>query len=491
MNTVRRICVFLIPILLFSFSRAQTPGDRRIGPIVSALQGKEFEKALALLHPALASSPRDAQLWAMQGTAYAGEGNSKQALISFRNSLKISPDYLPALHGAAQIEYEAGSPAAIPRIEHVLRLRPGDLTSNAMLAVLEYQKGDYARAVVHFGNAGALFDSQPSALHAYAVCLVKLKQFDQAIKVFERALSVNPGDEKERRLLAAIQVMAHQPTEALDTLQPLLQMSSPDSETLELASSAYEEAKDTSNAVSTLRQAILLDPQNVNLYLDFAGICYEHNSYQVGIDVINDGMALLQQAAPLYFVRGVLYVKLEQYEKGGADFEKAYELDPKQSLSAAAQGLVAAQQNDFDRALKQVQASLVKKPKDPLLLYLQADILAEKRPDPGTAEFQRAVESARTAVALQPSLGAAEAVLGKLYLHSGKYEEAAVECRKALAADPKDQAAVYYLIQSLRRTGHQGEIPDLLKKLALLRRQAQQDDRDHYRYKLVEEGISQ
>ena len=62
----------------------------------------------------------------------------------------------------------------------------------------------------HFEKAGALFDSQTDALHAYATCLVKLKQLDKAAKVFERALALNPDDRRERQLLASIQLMAHQ-----------------------------------------------------------------------------------------------------------------------------------------------------------------------------------------------------------------------------------------------------------------------------------------
>ena len=103
--------------------------------------------------------------------------------------------------------------------------------------------------------------------------------------------------------------------------------------------------------------------------------------------MVSDGIGLQPKAAPLYFARGVLYVQLAEYEKGQADFEKAYELDPSQSLSSAAQGLAAAQENDLDRALAKVQASLARKPNDAILLYLQADILAQKGAEPGTPEF--------------------------------------------------------------------------------------------------------
>jgi tetratricopeptide (TPR) repeat protein len=485
MCTIRGAYIFLAPIFLLSCTQAQIAGDR-LGQIVSALQNKEFEKALALLQPALQEYPGNPQLWAMQGTAYAGESHTKEALDSFHNALKISPDYLPALEGAAQIEYEAGSPAAIPLIEHVTRLRPADPTSHAMLAVLEYQQGNCAAAVVHFEKAGPRLASEQSALHADAVCLVKLNQFDRAAQVFQRSVALNPNDPRERHLLATIQLMAHKPADALATLGPLLETNNPDAGTLELASSAYEQAKDTSQAVTTLRQAILLEPQNVNLYLDFANISYTHGSFQVGIDLINDGLGLQPKAAPLYFARGVLYVQLADYDKAEADFAKAYELDPNQSLSAAAQGLAAAQQNDFDRALAKLQASLARKPNDALLLYLQADILAAKNADPGTPDFQLAVRSARKAVALEPRLGAARGVLAKLYLESGRYPEAIEQCRKALDSDPTDQSVVYHLIQALRKTGDKDEIPELLKRLAALREQALKKDKERYQYKLVD-----
>jgi tetratricopeptide (TPR) repeat protein len=206
----------------------------------------------------------------------------------------------------------------------------------------------------------------------------------------------------------------------------------------------------------------------------------------VGINAVNEGIGLEPKAAPLYFARGVLYVQLAEYGKAQADFETAYELDPNQSLSAAAQGLAAVQQNDLDHALADVQEKLAHKPNDPILLYLQADILGQKGAEPGTPEFQTALHAAGKAVALRPTLEPARSVLAKLYLQAGKYPEAVAQCRKALDLDPKDQAALYHLIQALRKGGRKTEIPELLKRLALLRQEAAKEEREQYRYKLVE-----
>lgn len=489
MRAVQKVCLsfapaVLLPALVFSLL-AQTGGSGR-DAISLALRNGEFDRVLELLAPALQSSPEDALLWTMQGKAFAGESHTQAALASFHKALRIDPDYVSALQGEAQIEFDAGSVSAIPVLRHLLRLHPADRTSHGMMAVLQYREGNCGDAVIHFEKASGLFDSQVDALHAYAVCLVKLKRFDQAAKVFGRCLALEPGNQRERQLLASLQLISKKPDEALGTLAPLLGSSAPDVGTLELASAAYEDDHETDRAVELLQRAISLDPSNVNLYLDFANLSCVHQSFQVGIDVVNDGINLQPNAAPLYFARGVLLVQLGKYDKAQSDFEKAYTLDPNQSLTVAAQGLAAINANDLNGALATVQASLGKRPNDPILLYLQADVLIQQGAEPGTPNFQLAMRSAKKAVSLRPTLGPAHEVLAKLYLQLGQDPKAIDQCRKALEIDPTDQTALYRLIQASRKAGHSAEIPGLLKRLAELRQQSAKKEVEQYRYKLVE-----
>jgi len=479
------LAVAIVTVFLISPAFCQNVKDQ-IAEISKALQANQFDRALDLLRPTLQKFPSSDDLWVMQGVAYARKGQNKEAFDSFRTALKISPNNVQALHAVIQAEYDNGDARAIPLLEHLLKLHPEESMSHAMLAVLEYQQGRCSDAVVHFEKAGSLFDEQISALHAYATCLVKLRRLDAAVQVFRRALALNPDDKRERQLLACLQVMTKKPKEALVTLAPLLTDDHVESATLELASAAYEDTHDTEKAVSSLQLAILRDPQNIQFYLDFAALSAAHQSFQVGIGVVNDGIGLQPKAAALYFARGMLYAQVAEYEKAQADFERAYALDPTQSLTTAAQGLSEVQQNDLDRALSTVQKELTGRPKDPILLYLKADILVQKGAEPGSAEFRTAMQSAKSAVALRPNLGPPRAVLGKLYLQAGDYSAAALQCRKALEIDPTDQTSLYHLIQAQRKGGKTAELPELLKRLALLRQEATQEEREQYRYKLVE-----
>ncbi len=482
---IKGTCAALLVLAMALFVSGQTASEG-VGSVVSALRNREFDRALRLLESSLQDSPANPQLWMLQGLAYSGKGNNELALSSYQRAVKISPDYLPALEGAAQIEYEQGNPAAIPLLQHILKLKPEEATSHAMLAVLAYRQGDCNVAVEHFTQSATLLSSQPGAMQDYGICLLKLKQTDKAMAVFREIVTSHPQDFRASRALAAVQLEAGMAQDALATLQPLL-ASNPDVTTMRLAAEVYEATGDTPNAVKILRDAIVKDPRDVGLYVDFANLAMNHQSFQAGVEMMNAGLKLQPEAAALYLARGVLYVQLAGYEQAEADFQKAEQLDPRQSLSAAAQGMVAEEknQNDPQKALVTVRAKLKRKPEDAFLWYLQGAILAQEAPEPGSAEFDEGIKSAKKAVGLQSSLTAAHDVLAKFYLQSGQNALAAQECRLALQRDANDQTALYHLVQALRKTGNQAGIPELLKRLANARQQATKEEAEHNRYKLV------
>jgi tetratricopeptide (TPR) repeat protein len=470
MNIRRLGLSFFFPAFLAALLTAQTE-QAVIHHVASALRANQFDDALRLLKPALLEFPHDPQLWALQGMAFAGAKNVSQALTAYRHALSISPDYLPALEGAAQIEYERGDKDASSLLRRIVKLRPDDQTSHAMLGSIAHQAGNCPAAIEEFSQSEKLLDSQPLSLQQYGFCLEKLGQFEKAISVLRHLLEIHPDDSRILAKIATLQLKADHPQDAIITLQPLLK-DRPTTPISELAAAAYEAGGNTGTAVSILKQAMAQDPESINLYIDFAAIAFDHGSYPAGIAMMNLGIDAHPNAAPLYLERGILYVQIADYTKAEADFDKASQLDPHQSLSGVAQGKVAEQFGDYVKALATVQAKLVRHPNDPFLLYTKSEILLQKGVHPETREFQEAVESASKAIALQPGLTLARDALGGLYLEEGKFQLSAEQSRKALESDPKDQTALYHLILVLRRTKENTELPGLLKRLAELRQEA-------------------
>jgi tetratricopeptide (TPR) repeat protein len=197
----------------------------------------------------------------------------------------------------------------------------------------------------------------------------------------------------------------------------------------------------------------------------------------------------LPKAAPLYIARGILFIQMGQFEKGQSDFEAANRLDPGQASASVAEGLAQLQASNLDQALITVETELKAHPNDAFLHYLKAEIISQGGPAVGSPEFNDAVKAASRAVQLQPDFPLARDVLGNLYLQGGQSEKAIEQCRVVLRENPNDQIAVYHLLLALRKINDpKGEVPGLVKRLAELRTQSQQQEASTNRYKLYIQG---
>lgn len=457
--------------------------------IIADLRDGHYSEARQILEAAIKQSPQDAALWALNGFALSHVGQQKEALASYKRALQLSPDYLPALQGAAQIEYQSSDQSAVPLLQKIVAIHPGDETSHAMLAALAFERRDCKTAADEFRYSQTLTSSNVRSLEEYGSCLLQLGELDHAVRIFERISEIQPQSEKARYNVAVAQVMAKRYGDAIATLTPLVSKRPDDGDFLDVLAQAYEGLLDTPNAVASLRQAITRHPDVPRYYLDFADICLAHAAYQVGVDMLNAGLKRLPDSAPLYLARGILYVQMDDYEHSRRDFQRAEQLDPELEYGHGMQGLADLQMNHLSQAEEDVRSRLSKAPKNAFLWYLLSEILTRKGATSGTPQFQEAVKSAQRAVELRPDFPLARNLLGRLYLDEGRTGDAIKQSRLAFEEDPTGntgQTALYHLIAALRKSGKRDEIPSLAKKLADLREQTRARETAERRYALVE-----
>ncbi|HEX4164048.1 MAG TPA: tetratricopeptide repeat protein, partial [Bryobacteraceae bacterium] len=295
----------------------------------------------------LAHQSQDPRLWALDGLVLARLGQSQKALSSYKHALEIAPAYLPALEGAAEIAYKTSNPEAETYLREILQVHPDDQTAHGMLAALSFEHGKCQNAVNEFAQAHDAIASNPPALKQYGYCLLQLKRAADAIPVFQRIRQLNPSDVKATYRLAVVQSIAGQPHSVVKTLQPEIEKNPSDAAALALLADAYESLSDTPRAVAALRQAIVLRPDVSDYYLDFANICLVHDSFQVGVDMLNAGLRSTPNSAPLYMARGILFIQQGKYPDAQADFAKAERLDPEVRFGSPVQGLLELQQNNL------------------------------------------------------------------------------------------------------------------------------------------------
>jgi tetratricopeptide (TPR) repeat protein len=487
MFPAKRLALFILGATLVAQGQAtKVP----IASIQSLIRSQQYDQALQLTRSALHDTPNDFRLWTLEGIVLSIKGSNHDAIDAFDRALSLSPNYTAALKGEVQLLDPTQDKRAIPLLERILKVDPKDATAHEMLAILEGRQADCRAANEHFLLSAEVIANHPQSLEVYGACLWQTKQTQKAVSIFERLAALLPEQPYPKYDLAVVLAGARQPQAALKVLEPLLATNQSDPDILSLASEVYEAAGNTPEAVALLRQAIVLRPANASYYVAFAALSLDHESYQVGIDMINAGLQRISNDPSLYISRGLLYAQLAQYEEAEADFNKAEGMDSTQSLSSYAIDLTELQRNHPEKALLEVRSQLKSLPDDAFLHFLLAKLLTIQGSDTDTEVSGEAIRSALRAVKLKPDLVEARDLLASMYTRSGKYNLAIEQCRLALQYSPSDQTAIYHLIVALRHSGQRGqrdEIQTLVKRLSDVQQASRQQETDRKRFKLVEQ----
>ena len=407
---------------------AQPPTSQNaVTSIVTDLRNQHYDVALSESRAAVKAHPRDYRLWTLEGMAFAGKQDNASALAAFRRALGLAPDYAPALKSEARLLFEAKDRQVIEVLHKLIRLDGSDQTAHEMLAIVNARQNECKSALGEFEIVKESIRSHPDSLQWYGYCLTKEKLYPDADRAFSRLVELLPTELDPRFDLALIRTMQNRNSKALETLQPLLAVETANVDVLSLASEAYEAVGDTPHAVDALRRAIVLSPADADLYVRFAGICLAHDSFEVGIDVVNAGLKHIPNDASLYIARGLLYGQIGKYSDAEEDLAKAEKLNPAKTTSSFALAATAIQHGDLDQALKTVREELKTHPSDPRLHYMLAKVLTGQGAKPGTPDFDDAMKSAKMTVRSKPDFAPGHDLLAGLYLNAGD-DELAVRC---------------------------------------------------------------
>ena len=78
--------------------------------------------------------------------------------------------------------------------------------------------------------------------------------------------------------------------QAIATIQKMAAKSTKSAELDMLLAEAYEQNKQTQEAIDALRKAVQLAPENEDGFVDLAALCIKYEAYDIGMQVIQTGL---------------------------------------------------------------------------------------------------------------------------------------------------------------------------------------------------------
>jgi tetratricopeptide (TPR) repeat protein len=164
-----------------------------------------------------------ANSWNNLGLLAAREGRAGEAINSFQEALKLSPDHSIALDnlGSAYRQQKRWDDAR-KTYERALEVNPDDAEANYGIGMVFAQNDDTGRAFDSLQQALKLRPIYPEALNNLGILYLRTQRRDEAVASFKECIRVAPAFDQAYLNLARVYVIEETPDKARAVLRELL-----------------------------------------------------------------------------------------------------------------------------------------------------------------------------------------------------------------------------------------------------------------------------
>ncbi len=386
----------------------------------------DFDGALAATEGILKAAPNSHEAMKLRGDIKLyGKKDEAGALADFRKSLEFKPDFLEAHTAILSDDLRRGAlDEATKDLDTLKKSAPNSFQARYFDTMVAFQKKDMPRAKELGQQLLKMAPNNLLALQLAGAIEMQGGSLLQADAHLSKALQMAPGAVPLRRQLAAVYLGSGQVDKAMATLQPLLKSNDQDVATNSLLGQAFLQSGDAKKAEEYFAKAAKQDPKNSRTRIALA------------LTHLSDGRA----------------------EAGLGELQ---DIAGSETDITADMALISAQlrRQDFDKALKAIDALEKKQPASPLPANLRGRaLLAKKDPAGARKSFERSLQ-------LDPTYFASVASLAALDVLDKKPEDARKRFNGLLEKDPKNGRALLALAElRVREGGTDAEIAQLLNK---------------------------
>lgn len=203
---------------------------------------------------------------------------------------------------------------------------------------------------------------------------------------------------------------------------------------------ALEAAERRDEAIGVLREIAAAHPRALEAHLALGDALRRGERWAEAAEAYDAAVRLIgapeQRHWSLYYQRGIVYERSDQWEKAEADFLKALELQPEQPLVLNYLGYSwVEQRKNLDRAQEMIETAVDQRPEDGFIV----DSLGWVKFRLGA--FEEAAKHLERAVELQPTDPIINDHFGDALWMIGRKTEARFQWKRALSFEPEEDEA--------------------------------------------------
>lgn len=302
-----------------------------------------------------------------------------------------------------------------------------------------------------------------------------------AIPRLLQKLKDNPNDRDAMIALAGQYLSINHPEAVIPITQHLLQMGTKTAQVYYLdgeAQANINSAQAAQAAVYDMEQASNLEPTNLAILGTLSDMYIKTNRMQDAERVANRAVTFNKDEPRAYEALAAVYAAEQKWDDARAQFEKAFQLDPKNVSPLVQEAQTWVAQNTIPNALSVIDRAIAVDPKNVQVLVYRADLYAKEHdyaksasayddavaaatadPEKASVMVRKALMYAGahqtaqaqavfdSAIKAYPLVGALHTAYGEYLLNAGDRRRGEQELQTAVRMDKTDVNALYDLAQ--------------------------------------------
>jgi tetratricopeptide (TPR) repeat protein len=369
---------------------------------------QQVDVALIAFQEAVNCDPKLTLAHIALGEAYAERGNLAEALAAYERALALEPENVEALRGAASVYLRAQlTSKAVAALEALVKKDPSDAQAHADLGAAYFGMSNFDGAEKEFREALRLNPKSPAPLLGQANILLRKGEEQDAINLLQRVIAMAPKAYEPHYLLgtaynrlsrfaeaaaeleSAIRLGAVEPeayyhlaraygglgrsdkrSAALARFAELSRKSKADTEARRQVLKLVEQAKalvdagDLQGALTQMKEARDLRPQDDGVLFRLASLCYDLARYDQGRDAIEEAVALAPSEWAYHLLYGLIEGRAGHLDASRRELSIAIRLNPSAADAHNALGEVEWRQGEIDAAKESFRRAVELAPGD-------------------------------------------------------------------------------------------------------------------------------
>ena len=206
-----------------------------------------------------------------------------------------------------------------------------------------------------------------------------------------------------------------------------------------LSSITFVKSRSYSDPITFYNSSISQNPNNVLMYTNRGVVKVKMGDFQGAINDFTKAIELRPEDAIAYSNRGVAYSSIGHLERAVKDYGKAIELNPDYAGVYNNWGKTCQAEGDLDEAIKKYDKAIELSPNYADAYYNLGEAFV------GLDRYDEALESFNQAIKIRPDYAEAYYKIGFVYSKLGRYQEELESYKQAIRINPYYAEAYYNL----------------------------------------------